>query len=518
MTVRYYPLLLSALILFMLNACSTSSTVPSRVPVVEQEPPAPVEPFIDSNRMAKIQQDPSMRSLPEVIELSQSMIGYQPEVALEIIRSLESLSSSQLTSMVAGQQYDPEFTEWLELALQARTVVINGSAMKPAALDWANYHFGHAVTQRNFTDLVELYRKQFTTPSQVAILLPTHGGLAAAARAIRDGILSAYLEKPGDSVIRFYSSGENSESAFSAYLQAIHDGATQIIGPLRVESTRALASVENLNVPILLLNEATHEDTLKSGQSAMVNSLTLSQSEEAIAIANKALEKGQKHAIVIVPDSAWGKRIETAFTTVFANGDGHISATAHFDTTTSDHSVVLTQLLKIDESKQRKADLQSRIGVPLTFEPHRRDDFDFIFMAASPEEGRELKPLLRFHDTGDVPVYAMGRVFSGRVARASDQDLNGVLFPATPWQLGTTDTTALSLDSVRDGAFGNLYALGQDAWHVLPWLALMQKDPELWFPGETGALRLREDGQLHRQAAWAQFSAGRPIPYQWPDS
>lgn len=518
MTSRYYQFLFSALLLIMLNACSTSGTIPSSAPVVEPvTPPESIE-TLDSERMERIRLDPSMRSLPEVIELSKSMTTYQPGLALEILRSLESLSSGQLTSMIDGQQYEPEFTEWLVLALQVRTVLIDSDSINSAARDWANYHYGHAVTRENFPGLVGLYRKQFATPSRVAILLPTDGGLAAAARTIRDGILSAYLESPGDAAIRFYSSGDNPESAYSAYSQAIQDGATQIIGPLRIESTRALAGIENQTVPILLLNETIPDDTLKPGQSAMVNSLSLSQPEEAVAIANKALEQGQKNALVLVPDSAWGRRIETAFTTVFENGEGHISGSAHFDTTTSDHSVVLTQLLKIDESRQRKADLQSRIGVPLTFEPHRRDDFEFIFLAASPEEGRELKPLLRFHDTGDVSVYAMGRVFSGRVALASDQDLNGILFPATPWQLNGPDKTVLTLESIRGGEFGNLYALGQDAWRILPWLGLMQKDPDLWFPGETGALRLQENGQLHRRPAWAQFSAGRPIPYQWPDS
>lgn len=516
MTLRYYPFLLSALAVMMLNACSTPGTVRSKAPVVEPEPSAPVE-TVDIDRTALIQQDPSMRNLPEIIDLSKSMTDYQPEIALEILRSLESIPSGQLSSMIDGQQYDPEFTEWLELGLQARTVLINDDSVESAAREWANYHFGHAVTQENFSDLVNVYRTRFTTPSRVAILLPTQGGLASAARAIRDGILSAYLEEPNNSVIRFYPSGRDSESAINAYLQAMQEGATQIIGPLRIESTRALAGFENLNVPVLLLNEATHDDTLMPPQRGMVNSLSLSQSEEAIAIANKALEQGQKQAIVIVPDSNWGKRIETAFTTVFENGDGRISASAHFDTTTSDHSALLTQLLKIDESKQRKADLQSRIGVPLTFEPHRRDDFDFIFMAASPSEGRELKPLLRFHDTGEVPVYAMGRIFSGRVEKASDQDLNGVVFPTTSWQLGASDKTTLALDSIRGGTFGNLYTLGQDAWRILPWLSLMRKDPDLWFPGEIGALRLQDNGHLHRQAAWAQFSAGRPVPYQWPD-
>ena len=243
----------------------------------------------------------------------------------------------------------------------------------------------------------------------------------------------------------------------------------------------------------------------------------MSQIEEAAVIAAKALMQGQKQALVLVPGNAWGTRIETAFTTTFEQGGGHISAVARFNTATSDHSFTLTQLLKINESNQRKTDLQSRLGIPLTFEPNRRDDFDFIFMATTPAQGRELKPLLRFHDTGGVPVYAMGRIFSGRVERASDQDLNDIVFPATPWQLQETSVTTLMPESLRDGAFGNLYALGQDAWNILPWLPLMQKDPDLWFPGKVGALQLQENGSFYRQPAWAQFSAGRPIPYQWPD-
>ncbi len=271
-------------------------------------------------------------------------------------------------------------------------------------------------------------------------------------------------------------------------------------------------------MPILLLNKPTSIRTINTGQTSIVNSLSLSQTDEAAAIAGNALAQGQKRAVVIVPNSTWGKRIEAAFTAVFEQGEGTVSAATYFNPATSDHSATLTRVLKIDESKQREADLQARLGIPLVFEPIRRDDFDFIFMGANSSQGRELKPLLRFHDTGGIPVYAMSRVFSGRVERASDQDLNGVIFAATPWQLQTSDDATVNLSSIRGGAFGNLHALGQDAWRLLPWLGLMQKDPDLWFPGNIGALRLQANGNLYRQPAWAQFSAGRPIPYQWPGS
>jgi len=266
----------------------------------------------------------------------------------------------------------------------------------------------------------------------------------------------------------------------------------------------------------LLLNEPNESEPVNPLQIGIVNSLSLSQAEEAMAIAENALSQNQTRAIVIVPETGWGERIETAFNTRFEQGDGVISATARFNSSSEDYSAMLTRLLKIDDSKQRKADLQARLGISLNFEPSRRDDFDFIFMAASPTQGRELKPLLRFHDIGDIPVYAMGRIYSGRNASGSDLDLDGIVFPVTPLQLMSANADSLALESLRGGAYENLYALGQDAWQILPWLPLMQEDPDLWFPGDIGALRMESNGHLERQPAWAQFSAGQPIPYEWP--
>ena len=515
MSFRFNPFLLTVVLLVVLNACST--TGPGSVVFQPVEPDLTPRAETDERISDQELRDPSDRSLAETIELSSNMSVYQPDVALEILRSLESVPSSQLTAMIDSQTQDPEFTEWLELALQARTLMTNGDSTSAAAQKWSDYHYGHVITRARYSELIRSYSALFPAPSQVAILLPTEGGLAAASKAIRDGIVSAYLEQPGNSSIRFYSSGESGESAIAAYLQAREDGATQIVGPLRLESTRALAELDDLSVPILLLNEPGNDKSARPDQTTIVNSLALSQAEEAAAIANGAIAHGQKHALLIVPNDAWGRRVETAFATIFEQGEGRVSASSYFSTATSDHSEMLTQLLKISESTQRKTDLQAQLGIPLTFEPTRRDDFDFIFLAARPKQGRELKPLLRFHDAGDVPVYAMGRIYSGKTVQASDQDLNGVVFPTTSWQLKTAGVAVNTPDSVRDGAFGNLYALGRDAWSVLPWLPLMQKDPDLWFSGNVGELQLQTDGRLYRQPAWAQFSAGLPIPYQWSD-
>ena len=506
--------------------------------------------------LINLTRDPSERSIEETAALSENLLSYDPALAVEMLQSLESIPSRQLQILIDQQQYKPEFTGWMELALQIRTLLINDRLVHTTASSWSRNHPGHPVNESNYADLVDRYRALYPVPAKVAVLLPTKGSLEGTASAIRDGIVSAYLDHPGDAELRFYASGDSPESAIAAYMQARNDGATQLIGPLDLDSTRALSTLSSLTTPILLLNDKASSASILNGAdmpageadslpsppgndaktparetdsllpsrtsnssmpTGMVNSLLLSQTEEAEAIAERALSQGFKRAVVFVPDTDWGTRVEQAFSSTFSQGNGRIIALSRFSRDSNDQSEMLTRLLRIEESKQRDTELRSWLGVAMDFEPSRRDDFDFIFMAASPTEGRELKPLLRFHDVGDVPVFAMGRVYSGEVDPTADQDLNGVVFPSTRWHLQAAKAKAAMPKSARGGAYGNYFALGEDAWRLLPWLSLMQKDRDLLLPGELGDLHLGSDGRVYREPAWAQFNSGKPTPYQWPD-
>lgn len=484
--------------------------------------------------LVNLTRGPSDRSIEETAELSENLLSYDPELAVVMLQSLESVPSGQLQMMINQQQYQPGFTGWMELSLQVRTLVLSDRPVNDAARSWANSHPGHPINESNYADLVDRYRALYPVPSKVAVLLPTKGSLAGVATAIRDGIVSAYLDNPGDAELRFYAAGDSPESAVSAYMQARNDGAKQVIGPLDLESTRALSTLSSLTTSVLLLNDKASSvgmlNTIDSqgidspdgngpdsnGPRGKVNSLLLSQTEEAELIAERALSLRFKRAVVFVPDTDWGARVEQAFTNTFNQGNGRVIALSRYSQSNSDQSEMLTRLLRIEESNQREAELRSWLGVPMDFEPSRRDDFDFIFMAATPAEGRELKPLLRFHDVGDVPVFAMGRVYSGQLDPTADQDLNGIVFPSTRWNLQAAQTKAGMPKSVRGGAYGSFFALGEDAWRLIPWLPLLQKDRDLMFPGQLGDLHLESDGRVSREPAWAQFNSGKPTPYQWP--
>jgi outer membrane PBP1 activator LpoA protein len=140
-----------------------------------------------------------------------------------------------------------------------------------------------------------------------------------------------------------------------------------------------------------------------------------------------------------------------------------------------------------------------------------------FFLAAGPEQGRQIRPQLRFHDAGEKPVVAMGRIYSGALNPARDQDLNDIVFPFISGRTETRDAPSMPVfSSVRGGSLGNLYALGADAWGLIAWLPLMRKDPDLAYPGAVGSLRVSSGNRLSRQPAWWQFTNGRPQPFAWP--
>jgi outer membrane PBP1 activator LpoA protein len=512
MSLRNPSILLFILALLVLNACGTAPGPRETRTSTEDGTVSDFETRPDPGKPGyELPGEVSPGRLQAIEKRVVAMESYDPVSALEVLRSLEPIPSGRLAMMVETGLYDPLFSEWLELALLVRKTLTGGEPVARAASQWANFHYGHMVTQARFPGLVASYGALFEPPGHVAVLLPDAGSLAVASMAIRDGILGAYLEEPGVSTLQFYPSGESIESARAAYDRAVDDGATFVIGPLRIESTRALSHEGNLPVPLLLLNEP----AAGVQPSPVVSSLSLSQTEEAIAVANRALAQGYERALVLVPDDRWGERMESAFQTTFEGQQGYIAAASRFSRVSHNHAEKLTQMLKIEESNERKTQLQFLLGVPLTFEASHREDFDFIFMATNPEEGRELKPLLRFHDVDDVPVFSMSRVFSGQVARDADQDLDDIIFPTTSWQLRASSEPVVMPSSVRNGSLGNLYALGRDAWQVLRWLPLMQRDPDLWFVGDTGRLKLQANGRLFREPAWATFSGGKPTGLKW---
>jgi hypothetical protein len=65
--------------------------------------------------------------------------------------------------------------------------------------------------------------------------------------------------------------------------------------------------------------------------------------------------------------------------------------------------------------------------------------------------------------------------------------------------------------SLKSGGFAALFALGRDAWNILPWLELMRSDPDFHFKGQSGSYSHGPAATLQREPAWAVFRNGIPV-------
>ncbi len=448
-------------------------------------------------------------------KLSKSIRSYDPHTALEVIESLENVSSGELEFRADKPRAEQRITGWLDLALVIRQNLVVPDHVTRAMASWKARHPYHPLAENDALDLWQRYRQQFAPPRKLAVLLPGSGRLSAAGAAVRDGLMSAFLENPGSTEVLFFTTGDEPESAVSAYFSAMDAGADWIIGPLQKSSVEAILKLADFATPILALNELPSSLKLRPGLSGEIFAIALSQEKEAMAVAEHAVRSGFERALVLAPESAWGERMALAFQGEFLQENRVLIAAARYLESDNDHSPVIERMLKIDESKARKKRLENTLQMPLEFEAVRRDDIDMIFLVASAAQAKLIRPQLRFFDAGDIPIYATARVYSGQPDPVRNRDLNGIRFPITPWQLehaGPGDIP--ELESIRGGNLAALYSIGYDAWKLLPWLEIISRDPDFGFPGQSGMYRAGSNGNLRREPAWAIFSRGRPTPLQ----
>jgi len=182
----------------------------------------------------------------------------------------------------------------------------------------------------------------------------------------------------------------------------------------------------------------------------------------------------------------------------------------------SDMSSPVRKLLNIDESDARYRSLRKVLGVDVKKEARRRQDVDFVFMAAFPRQARQLRPQLEFHRAQDLPVYSTSHVFSGIVDPEADRDIDGVVFGDMPWVLEPTQSGAQlrrdvgALWSESMSAFTRLYAFGADAYYLVKQLGTLRAQHYAEFDGVTGKLSLNENNRINRRLVWARFAKGTP--------
>ena len=435
---------------------------------------------------------------------------------------LQTIPVERLQEMHA-REGEPVLRGWTDLALTVRRARLGEQPVSAALADWQRRFPGHPAVERFVPTLRDRIVAELTYPETIAVLLPLSGRYAAPARAVRDGLLTAYYNQPPYIVrpqLMILDTGEDGQPAPVAYQRAVNAGAGFVIGPLDKPSVEALAARENLPVPVLTLNYLPGDQASPGGNMVQFGLLP---EDEARQAAEAAIQNNHFNSVALVPSGSWGTRMLDAFRSRFEELGGVMLETARYNSQASDHGRQIRALLDLDLSYLRRQRIQRIVGERVRFEPRRRQDVEIVFVAANPSQARLIEPQLEFHRAAELPVYATSHVFTGVTDPKADWDMNGLFFNEIPWILDNLERSSdLHAQVVqhwpdRHARFPRLYALGIDALSILPHLERMSVDATAGFNGRTGRLRLDERGRIHRQLRWALFEEGRPRPVPHPE-
>jgi outer membrane PBP1 activator LpoA protein len=421
-------------------------------------------------------------------------------------------SNPQVLREATQLALDEEIRAWLSLGSLATSTGQQGIGWNNGIARWREANPRHpALTVLG--DAEDYDQDMLDYPRQVALLLPLTGPSAAAGKAIQNGFLGAYFATASAlddrQSVRLYD--VNSEGgASAAYQTAVADGAEFVVGPLLKKNVMELANDILVPVPVLTLNYLPDETLAPSG----MYQFALAPEDEAASAAVRALGDGYTRAVALVPNNDWGRRVLQSFATEFEGLGGILLDYRNYTPDKQDFSNEIENLMGLNGSVQRYNRLRANIGSGLQFDPRRRQDAEFIFLAAAAGPARLLKSQLKFHYSGDLPAYSTSSVNSldGR----SNSDLNGIMFGDTPWLVDPQPWIRFLPQTYSEywpgeRRLGRLHAMGYDAYNLIASLYASRGREIADLDGATGELFLDRQGRVHRRLAWAQFQRGEAI-------
>lgn len=482
------------------------------------------------------------------------------ENQLLIWKYLSAIPNDKLEQMIRNETMTGNniFLGWLTLSQIFRQGHDTATFSRDVSL-WLQTNPAHPADSQYINSIIAARENAIFRPAHIAVLLPMQGKLAKPAKAIIDGLVAAHYSRPITDYLqlRFYDSS-NSQKIGETYQQAIDNGAELIIGPLSKQNLQTLSQSTSLPVPTLALNTLENLNSpqhnqkspqlgLNSPQPGLnnpqpgVNSpqsvnntqagesspqafeysqmiqnhsthnlfqFGLSPESDARRVADKAWRDGHFYAATLTPDSSWGKRMQSAFQQRWEKLGGIVADTVAYPPAAVDFSAPIKNLLHIEQSKERRRQVSQTIGRKVEFTPRRRQDIDMVFMAAFPQQARQIPLQIIYHHGETLPVYATSHIISSYHDAKNNIDLDGVHFTDMPWLLGQ-DKNALSLSShYQSILFQRLFTLGVDSYQIAAYMQYLSENPSESITGESGQLSISTDGHVIRTLPWVAFTEG----------
>lgn len=475
------------------------------------------------------------------------------EQSNEIWALLQNLSLPQLEE---ARLREDQLQAWLQLSIIVRRYALIPEDLRYAVVEWQSRFFNHPLSQTLPAEISQALNLQPLSVGKIAVLLPLSGRLASRGQAIKEGILAAYLNNldrvklPVSTVvqdpnsvpeatdqtltatgaawpteyalqqIRFFDSALKTPEEMNALV----GNSDFVIGPLLKEKVSGLLELLPANKPILALNRVEqdlHPPALLEQEQREVYYFALAPEDEALHLARHIRDKGFKRPIIFTANGSTTQRMADAFVKEWQASDDsplYISPDLATFTSNKDMRRQVSALLDVSQSKARIKQLENLATQQVYGVERNRRDIDAIVLFANPAQTELLNPIIESSLSPfarrTLSVFASSRSYSRDLSKNHLRDLRNLTFSDMPWMLPghpwlDLATQTANLWPQRQDRLLRLFALGYDAYQVLPKLRHLSLLPQSSMQGLTGELSMDNDGQLHRRLSWAKVIQDR---------
>jgi hypothetical protein len=440
---------------------------------------------------------------------------------------------------------------WLQLAIIIKRFALESVLFNQQLINWQSRHLGHPLVTNLPQEIKKSLQQAPIQAKRIAVLLPLTGRLANQGLAIKEGILAAYLENLPNAKFALNnapnydgSAGKTIQNKTQQYREIrFFDSALKttqqlnkmvadfdvVLGPLVKEQIMKLTSVLPSDKILLALNRV--ELQPKKPNSAQLTQLVesdltapehyyfaLAPEDEAQQLALHIHQKQLVRPIIFAADNPTTQRMAEAFITKWQETPNAIQPDLTIFTDSKDMRIRVSQMLDVAQSNQRIKQIEALSDVEVFGVERNRRDIDAIVLFANPEQAKLLNPIIEASLSPfarrSLSVFASSRSYSLDLNSNSLRDLRNLTFTDMPWMLPDHRWQDLANQTIqlwpeKQDTLLRLFAMGFDAYSLLPNLRRLKTLPQLVSHGLTGEINVDSQGVLYRRLLWAQVAQDR---------
>ncbi|WP_299080743.1 penicillin-binding protein activator [uncultured Paraglaciecola sp.] len=462
----------------------------------------------------------------------------EPQKSHAVWQWIQKLDLEELERAVA---YEQVLTPWLQLAIIVKRYGLQPELFLQEIVNWQGLHVSHPLASDLPVAIQDTLRLAQIQTQRIAVLLPLTGRLSIQGLAIKDGILAAYFETLSREAvnqpnvqphpeIRFFDSALKTPQQLNTMVADFD----VVLGPLVKQQIIELAAILPKDKILLALNRVQLEaqafslDEFKSTDvprfegSEIVEAehyyFSLAPEDEAEQLARYIQSKQLIRPIIFAAENPITQRMAEAFITQWQENANVVAPDLTLFTDSKDMRLRVSEMLDVAQSKERAAQIESLSDVEVISVERNRRDIDAIVLFANPEQTRLLNPIIEASLSPfarkSLSVFASSRSYSLDLNSNSLRDLRNLTFTDMPWMLPDHNWQTLANQTTqlwpqRQDTLLRLFALGFDAYNLLPNLRRLKTLPQMISQGLTGDINIDDKGVVHRRLPWAQVAQDR---------